>query len=149
MAGSIVVDVRKAVVAGLVTAVNEKKVSISYGYRGSDDDKRREQIWTDRVRSTHDVAGLKAGRNFRDETLEFDIVILVAAVGLPPEDADTRALELGTVVEEFLADRKNNELGVDGLQWIRVVGFELINGFAPKGSLSELRYTVRYYARLT
>lgn len=149
MAGSIVVDVRKAVAAGLVTAVNDDKVSISYGYRGSDDDRRREQIWTDRVRSTHDVAGLKSGRNFRDETLEFDIVVLVAAVALPPEDADTRALELGTLVEEFLADRKSNELGVDGLQWIRVVGFELMNGFAPKGSLSELRYTVRYYARLT
>lgn len=149
MAGSVVVDVRKAVVAGLIVVIDDPKVSISYGYQGADDDRRREQIWTDRVRSTHDVAGLKSGRNFREETLDFDVVLLVAAVGRPPEDADTRALELGLQVEEFLADRKNNELGVTGLQWIRVTGMELINGFGPKGSASELRYTVRYNARLT
>jgi hypothetical protein len=149
VAGSVVVDVRKAVVAGLIAVIDDPKVSISYGYQGADDDRRREQIWTDRVRSTHDVAGLKSGRNFREETLDFDVVLLIAAVGRPPEDADTRALELGLQVEEFLADRKNNELGVTGLQWIRVTGMELINGFGPKGSASELRYTVRYHARLT
>lgn len=149
MAGSIVVAVRSAVVAGLVGAIAEPKVSITYGYQGADDDRRREQIWTDRVRSTHDAAALKTGRNFRDETLEFDIVILVAGIGLPPEDADARALELGTAVEEFVADRKSNELGIAGLQWIRTIGFELNNGFNGKGSLTELRYTVRYYARLT
>lgn len=149
MAGSIVVEVRKAVVAGLVMAINEPKVSITYGYQGSDDDRRREQIWTDRARAAHDVAGLKPGRNFREEVMDFDLVVLVAGVGRPPEDTDTRAIELGTQVEEFFADRKNNELGVTGLQWIRVTGMELINGFGPKGSASELRYTVRYNARLT
>lgn len=149
MAASIVVGVRKAVVEGLITHVAEPKVSITYGYQGSDDDRRREQIWTDRARATHDVAGLKPGRNFREEVMDFDIVVMVAGVGLPPEDTDTRAIELGTKVEEFIADRKNNELDIDGLQWIRVTGMELINGFGPKGSLAELRYTVRYSARLT
>lgn len=149
MAASIVVAVRRAVIAGLVTAVNDSQVSISYGYQGSDDDRRREQIWTDRVRSTHEPASMKSGRNFRDETLDFDVVVWVAAVGLPPEDADDRAIELGAIVEEFIADRKSNELGVAGLQWIRVAGMELTNGYGPKGSLSELRYTLRYSARLT
>lgn len=149
MAASIVVAVRKAVIAGIKAALNDPKVSVTYGYQGADDDRRREQVWTDRVRSTHEPAGLKAGRNFRDETLDFDVVVLVAGVGKPPEDTDTRALQIGAVVEEFLADRKSNELGVPGLNWLRVTGFELNNGYAPKGSLSEIRYAVRYNARLT
>lgn len=149
MAGSIVVSVRRAVVEGLRDAINDPKVSVSYGYQGGDDDKRREQVWTDRARSTHEPAALKPGRNFREEVLDFDVVIWVAAVGKPPEDADDRALEIGVVFEEFMADRKHNQLGVTGLQWITVTGFELTNGYGPKGSLSELRYTVRYHARLT
>lgn len=149
MAGSIVVPFRKALVAGLKVAINDKKVSVTYGWQGGEDDRRREQVFTLRPRATHDVAALKAGRNFRDEEMDLDVVVLIAGVNKLPEETDTRALEIGKVVEEFIADRKNNELGVTGLQWMRVTGFELNNMYGSSGSMSEITYTVRFRARLT
>ena len=150
MAGSVVVAVRKALVAGIRTAVNDPKVHVSYGWEGGDESSRREQIFTDRPRATHDPAALKPGRNFREEDMELDLVVRVAGVGKSPEQTDERAIALGLLVEEFIADRKAGEtLNVDGLIWLRVSRMELNNRYAPNGSLSEITYTLRYHARLT
>lgn len=145
---SALVDVRKALVEALVAAVNDPSVDVTYGFAGGTDP-RREQIFTDRARGTHDPAALKAGRNHRNERMEFDLVVLVAGVGLSPEETDERALELADVVETVVADHKSNELGVDGLNWLRMGRMELANRFAPNGSLTEITYTITYDARLT
>lgn len=149
MARSVLVDVRRAVVAGIKTAVADKSVSVTYGWEGSDETRRRAQVFTNRALATHDVAALRAGRNYRDERMDFDIVVLVMGVNKSTAETDERALVLGKVVEEFIADRKNNELGVAGLQWIRVSSMELNNGFTPAGTITEITYTVTYQARLT
>lgn len=148
MAGSIVVEVRKALVAAIKTKVNDTSVSVTYGWSG-DDDSRRESIFTHRPRATHDPAALRSGRNYRNEEMEFDVVILVLGVGKSPDENDTRALVLGTAVEETVADHKSNELGVAGLNWLRMVDMELNNRFASTGTITEITYTVRYSARLT
>ena len=149
MASSVLVAVRKAVIEGIGAAVNNPKVHVSYGYEGFKDDKRREQIYTNRASATHDPASLKAGRNFREERMDFDIVVLILGVAISTEETDERALELGQIVEEFIADRKSNQLGVAGLQWIRMSRMELNNAFNANGTITELTYTVSYYARLT
>lgn len=147
---SIVVDVRKAVIAGIKTALSDPKVSVTYGWQGGDDTRYREQVFTNGGRATHDPAALKAGRNFRNERMDFDIVVLVYGVGKKPEDADDRVMEIGQVIEEYIADRKSNELGITGLNWLRVKEFELspprINA---NGTIAEAVYTVTYDARLT
>lgn len=149
VARSIVVAVRQAVVADIATRLADPSVSVTYGWRGGDETRRREQIFTDRPRATHEPAALKAGRNFRNERMDFDIVVLVAGVGLKPEETDVRALELGAVVEDSIAENKGNELAVDGLNWLRMTRMELNNRFASNGSLTEITYTVTYDARLT
>lgn len=152
MAGSITVAVRKAVIEGLAAqfAGTDPDISVTYGWQGSDDTAAREQIFTNNARMEHSPAGMRAGRLYRDEAAEFDIVIAVLGVGMKPEETDERATELGTVVEEFIADRKSNTLGVDGLNWIRVSGVALDYLIAPqKGSISNYTITVRYEARLT
>lgn len=148
MAGSVVVAVRTAVADGIRTLLNDPKVSVTYGWQGGDDARRREQVFTARPRSSHDPASLRAGRNFRDERMEFDIVVLVSGVGKNPEDTDMRALAIGRIIEEFIADNKNS-LGVAGLNWIRMSAMELNNLYGSNGSLSEITYTVLYDARLT
>lgn len=151
MGRSIVVEVRKEVIAGIkanLIAAGESRVSCTYGYRGGSDDKRREEIYTNRPRATHDPAAMKSGRNFRNEEMEFDIVLMVSDPTLAPEDLDTRAMTLGTFIEEFVADRKNS-LAVPGLNWIRMSGFEMENRNMQTGSLTLAQYTVRYDARLT
>lgn len=148
MGRSIVVEVRKAVIEGIKDALNDPSMSVTYGWQGSDDE-RREQIYTNRPRATHDPASLKAGRNFRNERMEFDIVLLVIDPTKAPEDVDTRVVEIGQVVEEFLADHKSNELEIDGLNWIRATSFEIENRVMPTGSLTIAQWGVVYDARLT
>lgn len=150
MAGSALVAVKKAIVTGLTAAISDSNVSVTYGYQGGDETVRRDQIFMDRARVTHDPAALKTGRNFRNETAEFDVVILSAGVGIKQDACDTRAFALGQLVEEFIADRKGGEtLNVTGLNWIRVTGFDHTPLNAPNGCLAEIRYHVRYDARLT
>lgn len=153
MAKSIVVDVRKALIAGLraeFDASDFESVSCTYGWQGGDDTARRDQVFTDRARADHDAAALKAGRNFRNEQMEFSLVILALGVGMRPEDLDDHVMELGQIVEEYIADNKSGEtFGIEGLNWIRVSGMELKNQYASEGSLSELTYTITYDARLT
>lgn len=150
---SILPEVRTAVTDGIreaLVAANEKKVGVTYAYEGSDETRRREQVFTNRARATHDPAALKPGRNFRDEVMDFDIVVLVISPGKKPQESEARAFEIGQFVEEFIADRKSNGyLEVAGLQWIRMVSMEVTPALRPDASITEIVYTVRYSARLT
>lgn len=151
MAGSRIVAVRKAVTAGLVTAfAAEDGVKVTYGWEGSDETRRREQVFTNGGRGPHAPAALKSGRNFRHEEFTFDIVVEVIGVGMKPEESDQRAVDLGVFVEEFVADHKSNELGVAGLNWLRMDDFALgPHQIIPNGAKSQAIYTARYHARLT
>jgi hypothetical protein len=144
---SVIVDVRKAIISGLKARPGLTGVQVTYGWSG-DDRAERERIFTNRPRATHDPTALKAGRNFRDEAMELDIVLQVEGVGLAPEETDDRAIILGQEVEEFIADSKNS-LGVAGLNWIVMARMELNNLYNDRGSLTEVTYTARYNARLT
>lgn len=149
MGASRIVAVRQAVVTGvqaLLTAATETNVSVDYAWTfGSTE---RERIFTVRPRANHDPASLKAGRTARTERMVFDVVVLVESVGGSPEEADVRALALGTYVEEYFADNKQG-LGVSGLTAIWVSGFELNNLANDRGHMSEVTYQITYTARLT
>lgn len=153
MAKSIVVDVRRALVDGLSDVFNAAaldSVSCTYGWQGGDDTARRDQVFTDRARATHEPAALKAGRNFRNERMEFSLVVMCLGVGLKPEETDDHVIELGQYVEEYVADHKQGEgWGIPGLNWIVVSAMELNNRYASEGSISEITYTITYDARLT
>lgn len=149
MASSVLVSVRKAVMSGIAAALNDKSVACTYGYEGYKDDARREQIYSGRASATHDPAALKDGRNFRNERMDFDISIIVMGVGTSAEQVDERAMRLQRVVEEFIADHKNNEIGVAGLQWMRVSRVEFEPRFNADGNLAIVTVTVTYQARLT
>lgn len=140
------VAVRSALVAALADLESLTDVDVTYAWTfGS---QSRERVFTGRARATHDPASLKAGRNFRNERMTFDLVVLVEGVGLSPEETDDRALVIGTLVEEYLADNKGG-LGVSGVNWINVTGVELNNLANDRGNLSELTYQITYDARLT
>lgn len=149
MASSVLVAVRKAVMSGIAASLNDRSVACTYGYEGYKDDSRREQIYSGRASASHDPASLKDGRNFRNERMDFDITVLVMGVGTSAERVDERAMELQRVVEEFIADNKNNEIGVPGLQWMRVSRVEFEPRFSADGNLAVVTVTVTYQARLT
>lgn len=154
MARTVVVDVRKAVIAGIKAALTAagpsfKGVSCKYGY-SADDDERRELIYTARPRASHDPAAQKAGRNFRDERMEFDLIVMVKSPKDAPDDNDERAADIGQFVEEWVADHKNGALlGIAAVNWLIVTDLQIENMIGASGSLSVWQYTVRYQARLT
>jgi len=148
MAGSILVAVRKELTTRLGQLKPLSGVEVGYAWKGSS--KKREKIFTRRGRFTHDVAGMRAGRNFRNETGRFELVILVQGVGRDVGWTSDRAMELGVACEEFIADHKSDELGVLGLQTLIVDGEGEVNEIsADRSTWAEIAYPITYTARLT
>lgn len=158
MAGSIGVALRKAVAAGLsghyadLGEFNggnapEREVEVSYGYNPASS--ATEQVYTGRSRAETPPAAMRTGRNFRAETGEFDLIVRVRYSGGNVEDADDRAFAIGEVAEEWLADRKGNELGVPGLLTLTTIGWESNYGNGDTSAETLLIYRVRWTARLT
>jgi hypothetical protein len=158
MSSSVVVDVKQAIKTGLATAyaalasfngatAPERKVEVAYGYDANSS--AAERVFMGRSRADTPPAALRSGRNYRDETGFFDLTVLVAYVGGSAEDAEDRAMAIGQVAEEWIADRKSNELGVTGLQTLRIDGWDLEPMFNDRGHMAVLVYRVRWTARLT
>ena len=147
MAGTLVVDVRQALVDLLRARPNLEDKQVSYGWPG-DDQRELESIYTEgRAEIEHDPASLKAGRTFRDETVSFEVNAVFEAVGGNALDADQGSQLLGTEIEECIAD--NRTLGVAGVQSVTIRPVALHAVYNERGHLSMLTYTVRYRARLT
>lgn len=154
MAGSILVDVRSAVIDGLATdvkpALDGGTGDINVVYQWREDHSVREWVYTAEGRFNHTPASMRSGRNFRDEVGQFKLVILVAGVDMSQEEASTRALEISAACETWIADRKNNELGVTGLQTLTVNGDGFLNEmYAETGHLAIVDLPIKYTARLT
>lgn len=158
MPSSVVVAVRKAVTDGLRdhmhglpglngTVNGAEDVVVTYAYDRTVE--AAERVFTRSASADTPPAAMRPGRNFKNEAGQFFLVVLVACVGGSPDEADDRAIAIGEVVEEWLGDRKNNELGVDGLTTLTVRGWELDNLSNDHGSMSELTYRVEWTARIT
>ena len=150
--------VRKAVADGLTThlagladfngsAATERNVEVSYGYTfGST---ATEQVYTGRSSADTPPAALRSGRNYRSENGTFDLTVAVRYIGGDPYDADLRAAAIGGACEDYLAARKSNDLGVDGLLSLVVESWDSDYAGIDGGSASLLTYKVRWTARLT
>lgn len=150
--------VRKAVTDGLTTHLGalaafngttaaERNVEVSYGYPfGS---AATEQVYTGRSRADTPPAAMRSGRNHRNENGVFDLTVAVRYIGGNAYDADLRAAAIGGACEDYLAARKSNELGVDGLQSLVVDSWDADYAGLDGGTGSLLTYKVRWTARLT
>lgn len=157
MAGSILVAVRSALIDGLkapgtgiTSTINDATHEVEIAFQWKQDESVREWIYTGSARFSHASAAMRAGRNYRDEVGKFSVVVLVAGVDLTQEETSTRCMEIATAVEEWIADRKNNDLGVTGLQTLVVDGDGALDEmFRESGHLAIAEIPVKYTARLT
>lgn len=152
MAGSRIVAVRSALIIGITEKLADtdgmKKVTV--GFQWGRDWQKRDYVWTRRARISHTAAAMKSGRNFRNEVGTFDLVAFATGVNKSQEWTTQRAIDIGAVLEEFIADRKNNELNVPGLQTLQIAGDgDISEAPGDKSFLAEISYPVRYTARLT
>lgn len=154
---SIGVAVRKAVTDELAahlatlsafngTAVAEQKTVVSFGYDFAN--RHREHVFTGRSRAETPPAGMRSGRNTRNETGHFDLTVIVRSVGGNAYDAEVRAEDIGGECEDWLADRKSNELDVSGLSSLVVESWTADYAQIDGGAAAIRTYVVRWTSRL-
>lgn len=152
---SISVDVRRAVLNGFAGRLAylldynpeaaELEATVTYGYDFGPPVTARVYSGRSRGESTPMI---RAGRSARNETGWFDVNILVQMLGGDAEEADMRCAAIGSELESWLADRKSNQLDVDGLNSLHVESW-LADYTAVDGGMASVRtYTIRYTARL-
>lgn len=154
MAGSLSTAVRKAVMDGFRTHLAglpgfnaaESEVLVEYAY--SFGVQAAQRVYTGRSRADTPPAALRSGRNHRNETGTFEVNIVVQLPAASPEEADERVDAIGTQLEEWVADRKSDQLSV-GLTSLYVTSW-LGDYFGVDGGSGSIRtYTVTWNARLT
>ena len=154
---SIGVAVRKAVIDQLTTYfaglsqfngvdAAEQEVAVRFGYDFAN--LPREHVYTGRSRGDTPPAGMRSGRNTRNEEGTFDLNVMVRSVAGDPYDAELRAEKIGGAVEDWFADRKNNEVGVTGLLSLVVVSWEADYAQVDNGTAALRTYSIRYTSRL-
>jgi hypothetical protein len=154
---SIGVPLRKAVTDGLAehfaslsdfngAVAAEQETRVAFGYDFSN--LHREQVYTGQSRADTPPAGMRSGRNTRNETGHFDLNVMVRAVADDPYAAEARAEAIGGEIEDWFADRKSNELGVTGLSSLVVESWSADYAKTDNGTAALRTYTVRWTARL-
>lgn len=148
MGSSVSTPLRKAVTDALAALPNLADAKVTYTWTSNAEE--RFQIYTAYGLSTDTPpAGLRAGRNVRQDEGTFRLVIDVELPGADGYEADTKLDEFAVEVEEWLGDHKGGEgLGVTGLNWLRVDGIENRGGPGSGTFVAQRIYTVRYNARI-
>lgn len=147
MAGTKLVAVRAAVTTAIAALpeFTDARVDMTWSAKTQ----KREQVFTTNARFTHEPASMKAGRTFRDEDGSFDLMVLVTGVGKDMTWTATRAVTLGIVIEEWIADHRST-LGVAGVNWLTVNGEgALAEMYDDRSTKALLGYPITYNARLT
>lgn len=154
---SIGVAVRKAVTDGLATylatlsgfngtTAAEQNTVVAFGYDFSN--LHREHVFTGRSRADTPPAGMRSGRNTRNESGTFDLTVIVRAVAGDPYVAEARAEAIGGAIEDWLAARKSNQLGVAGLLSLVVESWEADYAKTDNGAAALRTFNIRWTARL-
>lgn len=145
MAGSTIVAVKQSLVTDLKAIGGMADVSISYAHPGERGGK--EIVYCGNVRSgEHDPVALRAGRRLREENYDLDVHVIVSGTKLTEDGSETRALVLGKLIEEHVAD--NPKLNTVNVAFAVVSAIELETLSTSNGPLTQLTLTVSVKARL-
>jgi hypothetical protein len=147
MAGSIMVTFKQDLLATISAMPGMAGVKVSFGDPG--ENALKENVWFGRIYDNdHDPVALKAGRRRREENFTLEIYVEVGGTRLTPERCETRALELGLLIEEYLADNPKLDGNVDGLLFAVVSGMELFTSQTTDGPYTRHTVSVDVKARL-
>jgi hypothetical protein len=145
MAGTTAAALKSALKTAMAAEGGLSGVPISYGEPG--DMARTEHVWIGAATDGDmEPASFRSSRKRRDETYTLDVVVEVSSIARA-EASETRAVLLGTVIEEMLAD--DPKVGnVTNLLWCMVDGFELDTEETAEGPRSTYTLTLQARGRL-
>jgi hypothetical protein len=146
MAGSNIVAVKRHIIATLPGLLG---IAGDYSYIGKHHDGKREYLYLgSRATGTLAVSAMAGGgRIMRAEDPKFSLAIVVRTPGKQTtEAAEARAVELGTIAEEWLAG--NWTAGIPGLMKLTITAFELESDIDDDGATALLTYTLQANSQL-
>jgi hypothetical protein len=133
MAGTNAVAAKKAIIALLRAAPKLAGVQVAYSWPTRDAE--REVISGGKFEFTQQREGYGSAR---EENLTLDLFIVVRTPGGTVEDAETRAVELGSIVEDVV--RANPHLA--GVKVAGVAGGDSNSGVDDDSAVCELAYHI-------
>jgi hypothetical protein len=149
MAGTNALAYKQALVAAAASApiVAADGIQVEYDWPGRVE---RELIHGGRVEGTqsYPVSRGGGGRMPRDEELQVDLNVVVASPGTTPEETETRAVQIGTEIENWLAEHLDLG-GISGVIYSGVVGVEMETSVDDDGTITVLTYRHLLKSRLT
>jgi hypothetical protein len=126
------------------------EVHVTYAYRGHED--FRELVHADRVvgRQSYPTSAGGAARFARDESNTVTLYVIVHIPGGDQEQAEGRACEIGTVLEEWIAATAELPGFEPGeITSVGIDEFELDSDVDDDGATALLSYDIRVDTRLT
>lgn len=145
MSGTQAVAAREALLDGIAALPAFEAVDVALAFDTASD--ARERVYTRRPKFTQEPASLRSGRTHRNEQGSFQAVVRVEGVGVDQSTTSARAVALGVLLEEWVADNRST---IAGLDWLVAKGDgELVELANDLGTLAILTYTLAYSARLT
>lgn len=150
MAGTNAVRAKKALIAKIAAldlgGVQAGGVQVAYSWPGSKAE--REVVHGGLVTFEQEPAAFRGGaRCPRDEEVTVEVHVVVKLPGGTEEDVDTRATEIGTVIEEAIASDPTLTDAAD-LKIARVDGGELESGTDDDAAAGVLTYRIILRSRL-
>lgn len=149
MAGTNAVAAKQALVAKIaaleIEASDGGALQVAYSWPGRD--AQREVVHGGKTTFNRQPMGYDP--RSREEALEVTLWIVVVKPGADVAECETRAVEIGTVIEEALAaDPKFAAKAVPGLLLATVEGGELDGDFDDDGAAAILQYRVGFTSHL-
>lgn len=150
MAGTNAVRAKKALIAKIValglTTADGSDLQVAYSWPGATAE--REVVHAGLVTFEQNPAAFRGGgRCPRDEDVTVELHVAVRLPGGSEEEADTRASEIGTVIEEAIA-ADPTLAGATDLVIARIDGGELESGSNDDDAAALLTYRIILKSRL-
>lgn len=145
MAGTNIVAVKRWIIA---TLPGELDIVGDYSYVGKRHDAEREYLYLgDKATGTVTASAMAGGARFaREERATFTLAIVVRINGVDTsEDAEARAVELGTQAEEYLAGNWKTTQ-IPDLLALTVTAMSLECGVDDDGASALLTYTLQAHS---
>lgn len=144
MAGTNAAAFKLALVAALQAAPGLVGVQVVYS-QASQRTVNREWVSLGEVKFVHSRTGTHgATRRTRTEVLAVEVLVQVRQMGTTPQDADQRAVAIGTVLEELLADDPTVGGAVPKGLYAVVAGGDLATVADDDGVYSQLTYNLQF-----
>ena len=148
MAGTNAFRAKKALIDALAASPDLGDAGVQVAYSWPGERAEREVVYGGRAAWVCTPLTMRGGRRMpRKESLTVDLHVAVTMPGADPVDAEARVVELGTVVEEYLAATTTLS-DLEGLRLATIAGGDLDHMITDEEVIAAITYQVAFLSTL-